>query len=287
MSNLSLTEAVALAATELEAQSSRDASRKHPDPADVRIVVDQARVVLFPEFSGDPSLSIAPLLREWADRVSALVACERHRTCPTEVRNASDCPDCVSWSQNVTSQIVAALPSLRKILATDLQAALEADPAAQGALEVFLCYPGFHAIVSHRISHLLWGHGARLIARLVSEHAHTRTGIDLHPGATIDAGFFIDHGTGVVVGETAQIGKFVRLYQGVTLGALSIQRGKVAQMHGKKRHPTLEDEVIVYANATILGGGTVVGRRAVVGGNSWITSSIAPGTVVAKPDDFD
>jgi serine O-acetyltransferase len=259
-------------------------SRFHLDPAEVRATFDQAREILFPEYHGKSTLPLRDSVAEWAGRLIKLAATENHRTCSEAIRDPLSCSGCVAWAEGVARQLVEGLPQLRRTLSTDLQAALASDPAAQGPLEVFLCYPGFHAIISYRIAHLLWQHGARLIARLVSEYAHTRTGIDLHPGAQIDAGFFIDHGTGVVVGETASIGKFVRLYQGVTLGALSLSKEKVQRMHGVKRHPTLEDEVIVYANATILGGDTVVGKGAVIGGNSWITSSISPGTVVTQGD---
>jgi serine O-acetyltransferase len=275
--------AIEASVAELEKESSRTLDAFHLDPAEVRATFHQAREILFPEFTGNGSLPLADLVSDWADRVHRLVATERHRAC-SQPAIPTDCRPCATWAESVARHLVKQLPPLRRTLMTDLQAALASDPAAQGPLEVFLCYPGFQAIISYRIAHVLWGSGARLIARLVSEYAHTQTGIDLHPGAVIDEGFFIDHGTGVVVGETASIGKFVRLYQGVTLGALSLSKEKVQRMHGVKRHPTLEDEVIVYANATILGGDTVVGRGAVIGGNSWITSSISPGTVITQGD---
>lgn len=277
---LSIHEAVRTAAELLERPDTRVEARFHLDSNEVRVVVEEARRILFPEFNGGHEVSMPSAIGEWAERLVHLVATERHQKCAGEERDPNRCTACVAFAEQVVTQTVVALPELRRVLSTDMQAALEADPAAQGPLEVFLCYPGFHAIVSHRIAHIMWSRGARLVARLVSEHAHTLTGIDIHPGAEIDAGFFIDHGTGVVVGETASIGKFVRLYQGVTLGALSLRKDRVKKMHGVKRHPTLEDEVIVYANATILGGDTVVGKGAVIGGNSWITSSIAPGTIV-------
>jgi serine O-acetyltransferase len=279
-----LSEAIQSAADALYGQGARATHRPRPDPTEVRWLVEQARQLLFPEYLGSPQLSLASLVGEWSERLIGLAAVERHRTCPKSALAPAECNSCLELAESITTDVVLALPALRQILATDLQAALEADPAAQGAFEVFLCYPGFLAITSHRLAHLLWGKGSRLTARLVSEHAHSRTGIDIHPGAQIDAGFFIDHGTGVVVGETANIGKFVRLYQGVTLGAISLSKERVRRMHGVKRHPTLEDEVIVYANATILGGDTVVGKGAVVGGNCWITSSVAPGTVIATQD---
>jgi serine O-acetyltransferase len=165
----------------------------------------------------------------------------------------------------------------------DALAAIAGDPAARGVAEVILCYPGHYAITVHRLAHILWNYKVPLLPRMMSEHAHRVTGIDLHPGAHIGASFFIDHGTGVVVGETSIIGAHVRLYQGVTLGALSVPKSEVEALRdGPKRHPTLEDQVIVYANATILGGNTIVGRGSVVEGNAWVVQSIPPGSRVAR-----
>ena len=278
-----LTDAIEASVKELLNESSRSVMRFHLDPAEVRTTLHQAREILFPEYSSNP-YPLQAQVKDRVERVQRLAATEHHRACSEKVESPFECPRCVPRGAEVARRLVDGLPALRRMLAIDLNAAIASDPAAQGPLEVFLCYPGFHAIISYRVAHLLWGCGARLSARLISEHAHTQTGIDLHPGALIAEGFFIDHGTGVVVGETASIGKFVRLYQGVTLGALSLSKEKVLRMHGVKRHPTLEDEVIVYANATILGGDTVVGKGAVIGGNSWITTSIAPGTVVTQGD---
>ncbi|MSP91124.1 MAG: serine acetyltransferase [Myxococcales bacterium] len=176
--------------------------------------------------------------------------------------------------------LIDELPGLRDMAETDLQAALDGDPAARSRAEVVLCYPGFHAVLSYRVAHLLWLAGAHLTARLMTELAHARTGIDLHPGATIGPAFFIDHGTGVVVGETAHVGRRVRLYQGVTLGARSVPKvrdGEPQPEPPAKRHPTLEDDVVVYANATLLGGDVVIGRGAIIGGNTWVTASVPPG----------
>jgi serine O-acetyltransferase len=169
-----------------------------------------------------------------------------------------------------------ALPDIRRLLLADVQAAIEADPAASGPDEVIACYPGLYAIAIYRVAHRLLKEGGEIIPRMLTEHAKSRTGIDIHPGATIGSSFFIDHGTGIVIGETTQIGNSVRIYQGVTLGALSIKRRTEGVPPGK-RHPTIEDEVIIYANATILGGGTVIGRGAVIGGNTFVTYSVPPG----------
>ena len=173
---------------------------------------------------------------------------------------------------------LANLPRLREQLRLDAEAALEGDPAARSVEEVILTYPGFEAITIHRIAHWLWQRDIPFLPRIIAEHAHTQTGIDIHPGAQIGESFFIDHGTGVVIGETTKIGDWVKIYQGVTLGALSVERSQA----GMKRHPTLQDRVVIYAGATVLGGQTIIGRAAVIGGNVWITSSVQPCVTVLE-----
>jgi serine O-acetyltransferase len=183
---------------------------------------------------------------------------------------------CHAAAELLADDFFEELPSIRAMLAADLQAAFDGDPAAKSAEEVILSYPGFEAITIHRIAHFFWTRGAPLIPRMMSEIIHGRTGIDIHPGAEIGESFFIDHGTGVVIGETTVIGKNVKLYQGVTLGALSVKK----EEGSRKRHPTIEDNVTIYSGATILGGGTVIGRDSIIGGNVWITESVPPGTRV-------
>jgi serine O-acetyltransferase len=179
----------------------------------------------------------------------------------------------------------ARLPELREILALDVQAAMDGDPAAHSFDEIIFCYPGFEAIVTYRIAHELYLLGVPLLPRIMTEYAHTRTGTDIHPGANIGRSFFIDHATGVVVGETTVIGERVKLYQGVTLGALSFPKDEKGQLvRDTKRHPTIEDDVVIYAGATVLGGETIIGQGAVVGGSCWIIHSIPPGTKVALQD---
>jgi serine O-acetyltransferase len=168
------------------------------------------------------------------------------------------------------------LPELRNILFLDAQFALEEDPAAQYLEEVILTYPGFQAICYHRIAHWFYAQKIPYIPRGISEYAHGKTGIDIHPGATIGIRFFIDHGTGVVIGETTQIGQRVKVYQGVTLGALSVKRSLL----GKKRHPTIEDDVVIYAGATVLGGKTVIAKGSVIGGNVWLTNSVPENSMI-------
>ncbi|MGI4742965.1 MAG: serine O-acetyltransferase [Janthinobacterium lividum] len=162
------------------------------------------------------------------------------------------------------------LPALREALLRDAAATLAADPAAQGLAEVISSYPGFYATAMHRLAHALHLHGVPRLPRLLSEYAHRQTGVDIHPGARIGRAFCIDHGTGIVIGETAHIGNNVQIYQGVTLGALSVAKSQ----QGLKRHPTIEDHVVIYANATILGGSTVIGTRSIIGGNVWLTESV-------------
>jgi len=164
------------------------------------------------------------------------------------------------------------LPDIYESLLEDKRAMYEGDPAAQSESEVVKSYPGFYAIAAYRVAHELHKMGIKLIPRMITEHAHSKTGIDIHPGANIGRRFCIDHGTGVVIGETTQIGNDVKIYQGVTLGALSVAKADASS----KRHPTIEDHVVLYAGATVLGGETVIGHHSIIGGNTWITRSVAP-----------
>ena len=178
----------------------------------------------------------------------------------------------------VTMGFLERLPGVRELLAGDVRAAYEGDPAATNTEEVILCYPGVLAVTIHRLAHPLHRLGVPLLPRMMNEWAHRETGVDIHPGASIGPGFFIDHGSGVVIGETTVIGRRVKLYQSVTLGALSFRRNPDGTLvKGGKRHPTIGDDVTIYANATILGGDTVIGDGAVIGGGAWVTSSVPPG----------
>lgn len=182
----------------------------------------------------------------------------------------------------LTDKFMLRIPVIREYVETDVQAFYEGDPAAYNHSEIILCYPGLRAIVTARIAHELFVLGVPLIPRMMTEHAHSRTGIDIHPGATIGKYFFIDHGTGIVVGETTIIGDYVKIYQGVTIGALSTRGGQ--SLKGKKRHPTIEDRVTIYAGASILGGETVIGHDAIIGSNTFITSSVEAGARVSFQD---
>lgn len=183
---------------------------------------------------------------------------------------------CYEKAESTALGLIEALPEIRRMIHLDVIALFEGDPAAKSDEEVIVSYPGLEAIVVYRLAHYIHTRGVPVIPRIMSEYIHGKTGIDIHPGATIGESFFIDHGTGIVIGETTIIGKNVKIYQGVTLGALSVKKN----YQDKKRHPTIEDNVTIYANATILGGETVIGKGAIIGGNTWIVKSVPAGTIV-------
>ena len=195
------------------------------------------------------------------------------------------CSDNEEKAEQITDGFFERLPELQRILATDIQATFDSDPAAKCKDEIVLSYPGFYAIFVYRMAHVLYEYGVPFLPRMMTEHAHSKTGIDINPGATIGESFFIDHGTGIVIGETTVIGKGVKLYQGVTLGALSPRHGQ--SLSGVKRHPTVEDNVTVYSGASILGGETVIGEGAVIGGNAFVLESVEKGARVSvKPPEL-
>jgi serine O-acetyltransferase len=184
-------------------------------------------------------------------------------------------------AERVAIDYLGRLPEIRDLVKSDVEAAYEGDPAATNRDEVILCYPGLLAVTVHRLAHPLYLLGVPFVPRIMNEWAHGRTGTDIHPGATIGPSFFIDHATGVVIGETTEIGARVKIYQGVTLGALSFRKAPDGSLvKGGKRHPTIEDEVVIYANATILGGETVIGKGAVIGGGCWVTGPVSPGATI-------
>ncbi|HVV53466.1 MAG TPA: serine O-acetyltransferase [Polyangia bacterium] len=253
-----------------------------PSRQDVRILVEELLEVLFPEShrlgtdGGSLQDHVAATIGSLESHLETAIFLGLHRLCGPKDRGGGRC---ARRARAMTEGLLEALPEIRAALAKDLLAAFECDPAASGVDEIVACYPGLYAIAIYRVAHRLLTDGAQVVPRMLTEYAHSRTGIDIHPGATIGASFFIDHGTGLVIGETCRIGDRVRIYQGVTLGALSVRdRSKAeAAAPGKQRHPTIEDDVTIYANATILGGNTVIGRGATVGGNAWITYSVPPG----------
>ena len=185
---------------------------------------------------------------------------------------------CFNLAEKSAIALIEELPEIRRKISLDTIAAFKGDPAAKSNEEVILSYPGLQAILVYRIANFLHKNGIPIIPRIMSEHVHGTTGIDIHPGATIGESFFIDHGTGVVIGESCIIGNNVKIYQGVTLGALSVKK----ELMNKKRHPTIEDDVTIYANATILGGNTVIGRKSIIGGNTWVTESVKPESIITQ-----
>lgn len=223
--------------------------------------------------------NIATTLQSIAERLTNQIQriyeySDHHGRCRT-------CTESRDFAQTAVSHLFTKLPALRTLLQDDIQAAYEGDPAARSHVEIVMSYPGLYAVVVHRIAHLLYLEKVHLLPRVMSEYAHSRTGIDIHPGATIGSGFFIDHGTGVVIGETCTIGSHVKIYQGVTLGALSFAKDDDGQLiKGIKRHPNVEDNVIIYAGATILGGETTIGHDSIIGGNVWLISSVSPYTMI-------
>jgi serine O-acetyltransferase len=252
---------------------------KLPSRKSLAAVVEGLAAALFPNRLGPPGLTdegidyfvghtLDVALRELCDQVAR------------ELRFAGQDSDIETRACHLVREFAADLPAIRLLLDSDIRAAYEGDPAARSSDEVLVCYPGITAVTHQRIAHRLHRLGVPLIARIVSEIAHSLTGIDIHPGAEIGESFFIDHGTGVVIGETTLIGDGVRIYQGVTLGALSVPQGEARPEAGVRRHPTIEDDVVIYANATILGGDTVIGKGSVIGGNAFVTTSVPAGSRV-------
>jgi serine O-acetyltransferase len=274
----------AIVASTLDDPTTRhlDAAPLPSRDAVVRITT-QLRELLFPGYFGRQGLNAADL----AYQVGALLGSVRLellgqvRAALRHGRGACSAgdPDCVCTAADVVECFLARIPAIRATLGTDVRAALEGDPAASSTDEIIFSYPGVLAITVFRLAHELHVLGVPLIPRMMTEYAHSRTGVDIHPGATIGAHFFIDHGTGVVIGETTVIGSRVRLYQGVTLGALSTKGGQA--LRGVRRHPTIEDDVTVYSGASILGGETVIGQGATIASNVFVTTSVPAQTRVS------
>lgn len=249
-------------------------------------IIDGLRGVLFPMRLGPPELRqetedfyIGHTLDKVLGALATQVRLELRHSDRTQHLSPRDLD---LRTAHIVREFAHALPAIRRLLDTDVLAAYQGDPAAHSVDEVLLCYPGIHAVIHHRLAHRLHELGVSLLARLVAELAHGATGIDIHPGATIGPGFFIDHGTGVVVGETAVIGARVRIYQAVTLGARSFPTDADGSLKkGMPRHPLIEDDVVIYAGATILGRVTV-GRGATIGGNVWLTHDVPPGSHVTQ-----
>jgi serine O-acetyltransferase len=247
-------------------------------------IIDRIREILFPGYFTRGKLdpvnlrySMGKSATTLFDMLSQQISLSIRHDC---FRYDQPCSDCQERGHRIALGLLEEIPSIRKTLAMDVAASYEGDPAAKSYDEIVFSYPGIYAITVYRVAHKLFEFGVPLLPRIMTEYAHSVTGIDIHPGAEIANRFVIDHGTGVVIGETTKIGKNVRIYQGVTLGALSIPKEAADQFRGKKRHPTVEDDVIIYSGATLLGGGTVIGARSVIGGNVWLTESVPPDTMV-------
>jgi serine O-acetyltransferase len=261
-----------------------------PSEAQVESIIEQCRALLFPGYAGpDVDRGSPTALRDIirARVIELRLALHRqvyraahHKRQQSLGRSDLECVECAGKADDITDRFLTRLPEMRRQVTLDLHAAYESDPAATGVDEILFCYPGTYAITVYRMAHALLHEGAVVIPRIMTEIAHRRTGVDIHPGADIGASFFIDHGTGVVVGGTALIGDRVRIYQGVTLGALTVPQGETRPTPGHRRHPTVEDDVVIYANATILGGQTVIGKGSVIGGNAFVTASVPPGSKV-------
>ena len=255
-----------------------------PSRASVIDIIRRLKEIIFPGYFTREKIDPVNLRYTMGQSVSMLFDLLSEQICHSIrhdcFRYDMECSECSEKGHDIAVRFLETIPQLRRLLATDVSAAIEGDPAAKSYDEIIFSYPGILALIVHRVANQLHAFGVPLLPRIMSEYAHSVTGIDIHPGADIGEGFVIDHGTGVVIGETTVIGNNVRIYQGVTLGALSLPKGAGEKFRGKKRHPTIEDNVIIYSGATILGGDTVIGARSVIGGNVWLTESIPPDTKV-------
>lgn len=258
-----------------------------PNRQNVITVLQDLQSLVFPGFKYEENLDtdnleyltglhinrVIPILTKEIRKALTFAASEND----SEIKSIKN-SHCYKLAKDTVFALIQEIPEIRRKLLLDVKAAVLGDPAAKSAEEVILSYPGIEAITVYRLAHFLFIKGVPLIPRIMSEHVHGKTGIDIHPGATIGESFCIDHGTGIVIGETTLIGNNVKLYQGVTLGALSVKK----ELQNKKRHPTVEDNVTIYAGATILGGETVIGKNSTIGGNTWVTKSVPAGTVLTQ-----
>ncbi|MFT3819702.1 MAG: serine acetyltransferase [Rubrivivax sp.] len=265
--------------------------RELPSREVLAAIVEGLRGALFPMRLGPPELrpeSEDYYVGHTLDSVLSALRAQVRLELRHEARSQGQPTlDADARAQAVVHEFALALPRIRTLLDSDVLAAYQGDPAARSVDEVLLCYPGIRAVINHRLAHQLYRQGVPLLARVIAELAHGETGIDIHPGAQIGPGFFIDHGTGVVIGETAEIGRQVRLYQAVTLGAKRFEHDGNGQLaKGGRRHPIVEDEVVVYAGATILGR-VVIGRGSTIGGNVWLTHSVPPGSHITQATNRD
>lgn len=268
-----------------------------PSRLGIQTIISDLESLIFPGFKTEEALDPQNLKFTTAEKLNRVI-----RNLSTEITRSlcferrlngesycihhslsKEVNQCRKESEQLAMEVLTEIPRLRGLVQGDVEAAFAGDPASRSREEVILSYPGVEAIMIHRVAHELWVRRVPLIPRMMSEVIHGKTGIDIHPGAQIGERFFIDHATGVVIGETCEIGSHVKIYQGVTLGALSVAKEKA----GTKRHPTIEDDVTIYAGATILGGKTVIGKGSTIGGNVWITSSVPAGSkIYNKASDY-
>jgi serine O-acetyltransferase len=265
------------------------ARRPLPSHEAVTEILSGLKEILYPGYFGRRNFTPVNIRYHIGDRVWQV-----HRLLIEQVylsivhgcrHTEGQCRTCSEVAGDLSIAFLRRIPKLREYLQTDVQALYDGDPAAKGVEEIIFSYPGLEAVTVYRIAHELWQMDVPLLPRIMTEMAHGATGIDIHPGAHIGRRFFIDHGTGVVIGETTRIGDNVKIYQGVTLGALSFPKDEKGELiRGHKRHPTIEDNVTIYSGATLLGGQTVVGKGSTIGGNVWLTHSVPPGSVVMMED---
>ena len=251
---------------------------RHPDRDVVVELIAKLRRILFPGYFRDKNYHIYNAKHNLSMLIEDVLYNLSNQIALVLKGHGMEQNRAVEQAQAMSLAFLEKIPTVRAYVDTDLQASYDGDPAATGMDEIIFSYPGLFAITVYRMAHVLYELGVPMLPRMMTEHAHSLTGIDIHPGATVGKYFFIDHGTGIVIGETTVIGENVKVYQGVTLGALSTRGGQ--SLRGKRRHPTIEDNVTIYAGASILGGDTVIGQGCVIGSNVFITESIAPGTTV-------
>ena len=278
----------------------RSGSENFPNRQNVISVLQDLQCLIFPGFRVDEEISSSNLRYITGARVNNVIAlltkeiqkalvyevCRNNQNLSEKKSEKPDTTDienshCFKLAEQTSIALIEELPEIKRKITLDVEAGFRGDPAAKSIEEVIISYPAIEAILVYRIAHFLHKNGVPVIPRMMSEYIHGKTGIDINPGAEIGESFFIDHGTGVVIGESTIIGNNVKLYQGVTLGALSVKK----ELMNKKRHPTIEDDVTIYANATILGGQTIIGRGSVIGGNTWVTKSIPAGTMYTSKCD--
>ena len=265
----------------------RSESENFPNRQNVIIVLQDLQCLIFPGFRVEEDISPTNIRYITGTRVNNVIATLTKEiqkalvyTVSTQKGNTDNIENshCFKLAEHTALALLEELPEIKRKITLDVEAVFKGDPAARSKEEIILSYPGLEAILIYRIANFLYTNGVPIIPRIMSEYIHGKTGIDINPGATIGESFFIDHGTGIVIGETTIIGNNVKIYQGVTLGALSVKK----ELKNKKIHPTIEDDVTIYAGATILGGETTIGRGSTIGGNTWVTHSIPAGTVLTQ-----